>query len=191
MARSHKASKRSEKDAIAFEDQGSCGDGGSRSIRAALADSTFRHALEVVGAGYRLGDKDRFQEVCLRGLLAEAEGRYDGALGNPLGFLMGIARNVELEARRAKRQRRFEGRVVCEVGYINDTSTRMADEEEREFLKNLLLGLAERDRILVLRRFGVGCEGAGDIGFTGAERCRVCRALKRLRKASREELEDS
>ena len=125
--------------------------------------------------------EDRVQETRLRLLVLTAAGRLDPAKGPPDALAAGIARNVAREA--AKKDRRDARtrtlRIECrpaapdplEAAIVSETLDRVRDAMDE---------MEPTDVELIKRRFGLapGCSAP----LTADERCRLCRAMKRLRE---------
>jgi RNA polymerase sigma factor (sigma-70 family) len=136
---------------------------------------------------YRIGDgpdaEDVTSEVFERAL--RYRDRYDPSRGEPVAWLLGIARRRVNGALAASRPLAAERRDEPAPGTLEETTVR------RLMIAEALNKLADRDRELIALRYGADLTAAQIAGIVGARTNAIEVALHRALSRLRAELEDA
>jgi hypothetical protein len=146
-----------------------------------------RSLSEDPGKG-AVSDEDVFQETCLRLLQPAVAMNFDASKGGPESFAAGVKRHVRQELAREARNAARLPRVIAgpESPGPGPLDAAIASET-RERVRAALSRLNAEDADLIGRRFGLAAgAGPGD-PLSSRERCRLCRAMARLRAMLRED----
>lgn len=138
----------------------------------------LRRAL--AGHGNRLGDL--MGAVTARMLEPRVATKYDPSRGSVLQFAIGIARKVAQEE--SRRNRRCARGVVALAAQEIPAAPERCPLERAELSTRIaaeLASLPDRDRELVVRRFGFGAPDPASEPLSGSDRGRLVRILRRMR----------
>jgi|GEM_PF-3003992 len=150
-------------------------------------DDFGKHSGRAVREGV-VSEQDVRQATVVRLTEGRASEGYDPNRGTPEGFVAGVRKNVRRElARKELRAARLPEWILRIEADVESPLGAAIRSEQLERVRDALKHLNPDDATLVLRRYGFAVGAVPSGSLTPNERCRLCRAMRVLRRLLRDD----